>query len=367
MILPEQFNMPESTSSVCIISPLPPPYGGMAVQAIKLIENLRKEGIHVVEVRTNTDFPKWLRPISFVPFIRTVISTILFLECLNRKTRHIQVVYFLTGFFNFFFWVTYPAILLLHLKKKRIILSARGGAAGLFFKRYGRLIYPAIKMVDVVTTPSAFLRAEFQKAFHIDSVIVPNIADLDQFECRSKIELQPKLLVTRNLEIIYNVQCVIRAFAIIKEKYPNAILGIAGEGSEKPNLERLILNLGLEDSITFYGRVEHDRIQDLYDSHDILLNTSDVDNLPGAILEAFACGLPVVSTDAGGIPYLVKNGETGFLVERNNHEALADRVVYLLGNPQTAQHMASLAKKELVRYSWSHVRQILLPLIAGRR
>ena len=115
---------------------------------------------------------------------------------------------------------------------------------------------------------------------------------------------------------------MLRAFAIIQQRLPEARLIVAGDGSQRAPLEHLARELGLRNT-EFTGQVRHERVVELYDAADIYLNGSEIDNQPLSILEAFACGLPVVTTDAGGIPFVVTGGETGFLVKRGDYEAMA--------------------------------------------
>jgi len=282
----------KDAKAICVVSPFPPPHGGMAVQAQKLVTLLEESDLRVIAVRTNADFPKRVAFLSEIKGIRTLLNLFLFLRNLHKALVHVEVVYFLTGFFNFFFWVTYPALLLIKMHKKRVVLSARGGAARKFFRKYSMLLKPILKTVDQITAPSGFLQDAFVEVFDIRPTIVPNIADLKQFTFRERSPIRPRLLVTRSLDQIYNVSCVIKAFEKVYKHFPDSKLGIAGEGTERRELEELVLRLGLSDRVTFFGRVDHARIQNIYDEYDISVNASNVDNVPGTILEAFASGLP---------------------------------------------------------------------------
>lgn len=349
--------------TVCIISPFPPPYGGMAIQATKLVSLLEGSGIRVLTVKTNADLPQSLFFISKVKGLRTAIRLFCFLSDLRKMLPQVEIVYFLTGFFSFFFWVTYPALILIKLHGKKVILSARGGEAKSFFKKYGMLVKPILRKVDAISVPSGFLKEAFNEVLGLDAVIVPNIADFDQFKFRQKKPLRPKLLVTRSLEEIYNVDCVVRAFKTVHDYFPDSSLGIVGDGRQRAALEKLVTGLNLKDCITFYGKVEHAKIQDYYNQYDIFINASNVDNQPGVILEAFASGLPVVSTKAGGIPYMIKDGMTGFLVEKEDWRTLAERVIQLLKEPELALLLANNARMECQKYSWENVKTVLIPLL----
>ena len=240
------------------------------------------------------------------------------------------------------------------------------GGAKLFFQKYGLLVKPILKKVDAISVPSGFLRDVFGEAFNMKTTIVPNIADLNQFKYRQRKPVRPKLLVTRTLEEMYNVACVIKAFKRVHDHFPDSSLGIVGDGSQRSALEKLVAGLNLKDCITFYGKVEHAKIQDYYNQYDIFINASNVDNQPGVILEAFASGLPVVSTKAGGIPYMVEDGVTGFLVEKEDWRTLAERVIQLLKEPELALALANNARMECQKYSWENVKTALIPLLEGR-
>lgn len=348
-------------SSIVLVSPFPPPLGGMAIQAEKIALNLEAEGWQVVKVKTNPKLSGAFSVLEQTPVLRTMVRTVYFLWLLNRGLRKAEAVLFLTGFFNFFFWVTYPALLLIFFKRKKVILSARGGGARQFFRRYGILVRPLLKRVQLIITPSGFLKEIFQEEQGLSAEIVPNIADLSQFEFRVRTHLKPHFICTRNLEPIYDVATVIRAVALIAEQFPETRLGIVGGGSQQKELEDLVAQLDLGDKVFFYGMVSHEEMPNLYAQYDIFLNGSRVDNLPGTILEAFACGLPVISTNAGGIPYMVEDGKTGLLVEVGDWRALAKKAIAVLENRGLALSLVNNGFQEVQKYRWEYVRTLLLP------
>jgi glycosyltransferase involved in cell wall biosynthesis len=340
---------------ICIASPFPPPYGGMAIQAEKLAAALEQQGWRVSRVPVNQELGPSVAWIEKIPVFRTIFRTALFLCALNRALNQCNIVYLLSGFFDFFFWVSAPAIILVKLRKKRIIMSARGGGAGAFFERYRLCVRPFVHLLDAVTAPSGFLQQEFSRSFGLPVKIIPNIADIDQFRYRQRLPVRPMLICSRNLEPIYNVGCSIRAFALVKQVYPEARMGIAGDGSERSQMEALCRELGIDQAVQFMGQIPHDRMPDVYDCYDILINSSNVDNTPGVILEASAAGIPIVTTRSGGIPFLIEHDVTGLLVELNNERGLADAVIRLLREPDLANRLASEARSRCSLYSPENV------------
>ncbi len=94
----------------------------------------------------------------------------------------------------------------------------------------------------------------------------------------------------------------------------------------------------------------------VYDAHDIYLTATDIDNMPCSITECFAAGLPVVTTNAGGVPYIVRHEETGLMVERDDHEALAANAIRLLEDLELAAAIARRAREECEQYAWPQIK-----------
>ncbi|HEV7842267.1 MAG TPA: glycosyltransferase family 4 protein, partial [Pyrinomonadaceae bacterium] len=183
-----------------------------------------------------------------------------------------------------------------------------------------------------------------------------NHVELDNFNFRVRAPLRPAFLSNRNFNPIYNVACVLRAFSLIQKRFTEASLVVAGDGSERASLEQLARDLKLKN-IRFTGLVAPEKMPGLCDEADIYLNASNVDNMPLSILEAFAAGVAVVTTNAGGIPYVVSHERTGLLVEMNDHEAMAAAAVRLLEDEELAAKLSNAARAECARYRWDVVRE----------
>jgi glycosyltransferase involved in cell wall biosynthesis len=135
---------------------------------------------------------------------------------------------------------------------------------------------------------------------------------------------------------------------------------VCGSGPEQKSLVAQAEELGVGDAVTFTGRLDNDRIAGLYQCADVMLNPSLADNMPISILEALACGVPVVSTDVGGVPYLVSHEKTALLVSPGDDQAMAEAVISLLRNPVLANSLAKAGQDEIHDYTWSRVRSKLL-------
>ncbi|MCK4857610.1 MAG: glycosyltransferase family 4 protein, partial [candidate division Zixibacteria bacterium] len=144
-------------------------------------------------------------------------------------------------------------------------------------------------------------------------------------------------------------------FALVKEKFPQAVITIVGDGSDARRLQKLVHELGLSD-VNFTGRVEREQILHLLDQADIFLNCSLVDNMPVAIIEAFAVGLPVVTSNAGGIPYFVSDGENGLVREMKDHRALAEAVIEVASNDDLRARLIAGGKATAAKCRWEAVK-----------
>lgn len=344
-------------ASVAIVAPLPPPFGGMAVQALTLRDKLLADGCNVQFVATNHPFPGFLIFLEKVIGIRTIIRTMLFSARL-AKIRQAQVVHLFAASHLYFFLVVIPTILMAKLYNKKLVINYRGGEAATFFRKWGMIVKPFFRMADSIAVPSEFLQEVFRQCLQMEAVILPNLADTDRFRYKERERVRPILVVSRQLEPLYNHECILRAFKLVRQRYPDAILKIVGAGSGLNRLQELARQMGLE-GVSFLGALPNDRLADEYDGCDIMVNASKADNFPGAILEAFMSGLPVVTTGVGGIPFLVKDRVSGLLVAADDHEDLANKVIALLNNPRLAQTLSANARKFAEEYSWQNIRKKL--------
>jgi glycosyltransferase involved in cell wall biosynthesis len=326
--------------------------GGQAVQAERLIRHLQKEpSVSVAFLSINPRLPGILRKLQSIKYVRTVTTSILYILNLLREVRKYDVIHIFSAAYLSFLIAPTPAILVSKLYGKKILLNYHSGEAEDHLQRWPRSTNSIIGLVDKVVVPSEYLVRVFAK-FGIDACAIFNIIDLDRFEFRQRTNLRPVFLSNRNLEAHYGVDCILRAFAYIKKEIPDAVLTVVGDGSQRNALENLATELHLQPHATFTGRVEHAEIIRHYSASDIYLNASKIDNQPLSILEAFACGLPVVTTDAGGIPDIVTDENTGFLVPVGDYEALASRALKLLEDQSIATNMTQLARVECERYTW---------------
>jgi glycosyltransferase involved in cell wall biosynthesis len=213
-----------------------------------------------------------------------------------------------------------------------------------------------------VVVPSGFLQRVVAE-FGIHARIIPNIIDLNTFgasdtrAARQRGESDPYVVVvTRNLEPIYGIATAIQCIARARAAIPGITLKIAGSGPQLDELQQLVVQLGLEDCVHFLGRLDRTGIVALYHEADVMLNPSLVDNMPNSVLEALACGVPVVSTNVGGVPYLVEDNQTALLVDPQNPDAMASALTRLHADTALQNGLREAGLKLASRFAWPQVK-----------
>ena len=339
----------ENELSVGLVGPLPPPPGGMANQTRQLSELLPHSGVAVQIVRTNAPYqPRWIAPVRG---LRALFRLIPYLVRLWRCAGEVDVFHVMANSGWAWYLFAAPAVWVARLRGTPVVLNYRGGLAEEFLARRERSVRATLRHVSRLVVPSGYLRDVFGKR-GIECSVVPNVVDLSRFLSRERSAGEAEVIITRNLEAIYGIDTGIRAFAKIRRALPHARLTIAGAGPERARLERLCREPALEGAVTFAGALERAGMNRLYQSADILLNPARVDNMPNALLEAMAAGVPIVSTDAGGIPYLVEHGRTGMLAPVDDAEGLASLTLAVLQSPALASRLRQAGLEEARKYAW---------------
>jgi glycosyltransferase involved in cell wall biosynthesis len=347
-----------TTRRVCVVAPMPPPYGGMSLQAERLILRLAEEGICVEVVPTNLQPPRILMWIQKVPGLRTLIRELQYLAALARHLHDCETFHHFSASGLYFFAHSAPLLLAGAWSKKRVLLNYRGGKADDFLKTWGWIAVPLIRLATSICVPSKFLQQVFAK-YGLTSTLLPNIAQTEMFPWNERESFAPSLLVTRHLDPMYNTECLLRAFRIIKDRFPEAVLSVVGEGSEEIRLRNLVGQWQLS-GVRFLGSVAHRDLPTLYASHNIYVNSSNVDNFPGALVEAACSGLPIVTTGAGGIPWMIRNRENGIVVNLNDEKALAAGVVEIVEHSEFGRNLARNARTWAEQFAWKNVFPKLL-------
>lgn len=338
---------------IALVGPLPPPAGGMANQTAQLAKLLREDGAQVQLLAVNGPvLPPWLARIRYV---RAALRLPVHLWRLWRAANTVDLFHVMANSGWSWHLQAAPALWIASLKGKPALLNYRGGEAAIFFARSPRLVAFSLRRASAIAVPSAYLAGVFEQYGHT-AHIVPNVVDLQRFTpaapTASPAAEGPRILVARHLESLYDNASAVRAFALVRQRYPTARLVLAGGGPQRAALARLARSLGVLDAVRFAGPVDNAAMPALFQASDIVLNPSLADNMPISVLEALACGVPVVSTNVGGIPALLQDGVTALLVPPGDPAAMAHAIVALLRDPPRAQALVAAGLAHAATFGW---------------
>ena len=340
---------------VAIVAPTLDILGGHSVQAERLLTAWRGDpDVEAWLVPINPQPPSAMRAALRVKYLRTVVTEATYLPLLARELARADVVHIFSASYSSFLLAPVPALIVARLLGRPVVLNYHSGEAADHLQR-SAVARAALARVESNVVPSPFLADVFAR-FGLPATVVPNIIDLDRFAFCDRQPLRPRFLSTRNLGYPYNVACTLRAFRGIQDRRPDASLTVVGSGPDEPALRRLAIELAL-NHVRFLGRVAPDAIAGVYADHDIYLQTPDIDNMPLSVIEAFASGLPVVSTEAGGMPAILRHGHHGLLAPVHDHAAVAREALFLLSHPDAARQMAREARSTCAAYTWTAARQ----------
>ena len=216
----------------------------------------------------------------------------------------------------------------------------------------------SINQSDGVTAVSGFLRDETYMRFEIDKKIevIPNFVDLERFKRTSKEHYRKAVvhdgekIITHvsNFRKVKRVADVAQVFAKVLASGIKAKLLFVGDGPERPIVEQLCREQGTCEHVRFLGK--QDNVEDILSLSDIFMMPSASETFGLAALEAMSCGVPVISSDVGGLPELNRDGETGYVCKLGDVDAMADRAIAMLSNDDLLERMRLAARKQAERF-----------------
>ncbi len=252
----------------------------------------------------------------------------------------------------------------------RVVMWLHGGAMPEFMARYPQWARRVLGRADVIVTPSEFL-ARAVAPYGLQAHVIPNVVDLSAYPFRHRQRVSPRLFWMRTFHPFWNPLMAVRVLARLRASVPAASLVMAGRDKGfEAEARQLAQQLGLNGAVRFAGFL--DMVEKVREGQaaDIFINTNRVDNMPVAVLEACAMGLPVVATAVGGVPDLLKDSETGLLVPDDDDKMMVEAIKRLLNDSELAGRLSANGRLLAERSAWEQVRpqweQLFAELIARR-
>lgn len=240
--------------------------------------------------------------------------------------------------------------------KKRIILTLHGGALSNFYLKNEKRIDKVFKRSDIITSPSQML-IEFFKKNHYSIKYVPNSIDFKYFTY-NRLNVKPlSILWVRAFDPIYNPILAVEIFNTVQKHYPASTFTMIGPDKGILSLVlQKIKDLNLSESVIIKGSIPNSNLQKYYQSHSIFLNTTSYESFGVAVLEAAACGIPIVSSNVGELPYLWKNNLEMMLVDDLNVDSFFQSISKVFADKDLYDNLSSNAYIKSTYFSWENIK-----------
>ena len=317
-------------------------FGGISIVVNNYANKLSKEGFNVEIFNTK----------------RNAIIRLVLILSLLVKVRKFDVIH-IHGCSGLGF---YPIIIGIISSKliysKKTIITFHGGGIESFISKRKNFIVRFFKKADYITVMSSFLHQAFSKIL-INTVILRNIIDIEIIKESHNNYSQIKLLSIRNISTNYNIPDIIEAYKIIKDTYQNALLKIIGNGELCQTIKKRCIEF---PNIEFIGALPNNMIPEMIRDSNIFITVPNQDNQPISILEAWANGTIVISTNVGGVPDMITHKKNGLLVDVNSPQQIANQIFWIVENPEFAKSIIEEGKLEVTKYLWEKTGPLLIDL-----
>ncbi len=218
------------------------------------------------------------------------------------------------------------------------------------------LLDPMHRAADKITAISSVLIARANELGY-NATLIPNGIRVKELQSAHAQRVPGRILFIGRLEKMKGVYVLISAFKDVAARHPDATLRIVGDGSQRQVLEQHAKDLGVSDRVTFVGAVPHDRVAEEYAAAEIFCGLSRSEALGNVFLEAQAAGCAVIGTTVGGIPDIVKDGETGLLVAPGSFAEAAGAIEQLLTDKALRERLATAGKAHAAAYDWDSIAE----------
>ena len=314
---------------------------GSTVTSIETLGNfLKKEGFSVFTFSSlRNKFLRILEMMAATIFYSRKVSVVLIDTYSTQNFYYAVVIAKLCNFLK----IPYVPILRGGNLPKRLKKS-RGLSKGLFNNAWTNV------------APSAYLMEKFKAAGFKNLTYIPNTIEIKKYPFKPRQEIKAKLLWVRSFSEIYNPLLALQIVELLKKEGLEVELCMVGPEKDGSLQRCKSVAQELNLPITFPGILKKEEWIDLSKDYDIFINTTNFDNMPVSVMEAMALGLPVVSTNVGGLPYLIETHVDGILLPPNDHAKFVEAVKGLLENPLKVENISNAARMKMQEFDWQQVK-----------
>lgn len=211
--------------------------------------------------------------------------------------------------------------------------------------------------------PSLYIKSNFKDSGYTNVINIPNSIELKNYPFKERTFENIRLLWVRSFSEIYNPLLAIKVLKALKNKNINARLCMVGPDSDGSLqvAKKHAAELGVE--VIFTGKLTKQEWIKCSQDYNIFINTTNFDNMPVSVIEAMALGLPVISTNVGGLPFLIKNNKNGILVEPNSTKEFVEAIMSLINSPEQAKLVENEARLYAESLDWEIVKKQWIKLL----
>jgi glycosyltransferase involved in cell wall biosynthesis len=210
-----------------------------------------------------------------------------------------------------------------------------------------------------IIAPSKYLGSIFEEKF-TNVICIPNFIPVVNYPYLHRNAASPNLIWVRSFHETYNPLLVLKTVDLLKDEYPNihvTMIGPDKDGSQSKFIHEMN-RLKLSRYFNLTGKLEKKSWIDLSKNSSIFINSTNFDNHPVSIIEAMALGFPIISTNVGGVPYLIQDGMNGLLFEKDNKIEFAKKIKLILNNPDLCSRLSENARNTALKYDWNVIKEV---------
>lgn len=329
----------------------------MSKRILYIGNKLSKKGITVTSIETlgrflsaegytvHTASSVKNKPLRFLDMLWTTFR-------LSKKIDIVLIDTYSTQNFLFAVWVAK----LCGLLKVPYVPILRGGDLPKRLKTHTKMSQRLFNGAKINVAPSHYLYEAFSKAGYHNLVFIPNTIEMEKYTFLKRNQPGPKLLWVRSFAEIYNPLLALKVLKQLKANGLEASLCMIGPFKDKSIDSCRQYNDTHNLNVTFTGKLDKEAWIERSAAYDIFINTTNFDNTPVSVMEAMALGLPIISTDVGGMPFLIDHGTDGVLVPPNREEAFVTAIQSLIQSPEATVQMTEKARSKVAKFDWQHVK-----------
>ena len=274
------------------------------------------------------------------------------------KQRNTADVVLIDTYSTLNFYYAYVISQLCRFWKLNYIPILHGGNLPSRLTRNPLLSRAIFKFAYCNVAPSTYLKIAFEASGYTNVIHIPNVIDIRQYPFQTRAHEQPHLLWVRSFAKLYHPEMAVRVLKGLQDKGLKATLCMVGPDRDGTlsTVEQLATDLSVH--VTFTGKLSKSEWIRLSKDYNVFINTTNFDNTPISVIEAMALGLPVVSTNVGGLPYLIDHGTDGLLVPANEVSAMVMAIERLFEDAPLRLAIINKARLKAEHFDWATVKQL---------